>query len=80
VSWEPCKHGAHDWKPIQGWSGRYRCRVCRVIGYRKAETKGRDESPVGGSVIAPYVCRKCRGPATKRVAKGRPVCPNCAEA
>ena len=79
MSWEPCKHGAHDWKPIQGWPGRYRCRVCSVIGYCKTATV-RDEGRKRHSVaIKPYVCKKCGGPATKRLAKGRPICRACAE-
>lgn len=25
----------HRWEPMHGWNGRYRCRDCGVLGYRK---------------------------------------------
>lgn len=43
----------HDWQPIEGWCGRYRCSKCQVIGYRKFVM---DRTARNGTVIIPYAC------------------------
>lgn len=54
----------HVWAPIMGWSGRYTCTVCNVIGYRGVVTDGgyNDACPRNAikreSVIHPYKCQK----------------------
>jgi hypothetical protein len=25
----------HDWDPIKGWIGRYRCKLCDGVGYKR---------------------------------------------
>jgi hypothetical protein len=48
---------AHDWQPVQGWVGRYRCAGCGVLGYRGVTQP--DVHYVAGEkpeVIFPYLC------------------------
>lgn len=67
----------HDWQPIPSWSGRYRCSVCKAVGYRGMVTYDRDRTPteqVAGPAkttrrcvsIWPYICKYkgCKAPAT----------------
>jgi hypothetical protein len=58
----------HDWQPIPGWYGRYRCTHCSVFGCKF----GVVVAPHGGhrsNEIAPYRCEaqcagaKCNEPA-----------------
>ena len=59
----------HDWKPVNGWVGRYRCPTCHCFGYRKRLTTeyGRE------SVIIPYICRvrSCNKWAVTKESVGR---------
>jgi hypothetical protein len=54
----------HDWRPIPGWTARYRCAVCRVLGCKFGIVRG-----TGGGAIEPYLCAsrsggaKCGAPA-----------------
>lgn len=72
MAWQPCK-GNHDWEPIQGYAGRYKCALCHVIGYHRAALKGNCDvgfsSKLRGSHsanILPYLCPACSGPTTKK--------------
>jgi len=56
----------HDWQPIPGWFARYRCSICRVIGWKpRMVTLCRAH----GTEIEPYRCeivrdrRRCKAPA-----------------
>jgi hypothetical protein len=51
----------HDWRPLCGWSARYRCAECFAIGYKKRAVMG-----FGANVILPYTCSKCDGWAVAR--------------
>ena len=52
----------HDWQPIDGWCGRYRCKTCRIAGYRpRIVTLDVEGGPYGGTAITPYVCAVTRG-------------------
>src|ERR1700730_16254840 len=52
----------HDWPPIDGWCARYRCKGCRIVGYRpRVVTLGVDGGPYGRTAITPYVCASTRG-------------------
>ena len=90
MSWDPCGDVDHDWVPVDGWVGRYRCRApaCGVLGY-KAKVILPPE--VGGSLppaVVPYRCPRCHGPTTKfrrkrpgefHVRDGTQLCPSCQE-
>jgi hypothetical protein len=57
-------HGAHvhDWTPIDGWTARYRCTVCFVVGYKpRVVTVGVEGGPYGSMQITPYLCGAKRG-------------------
>lgn len=67
----------HDWHPIPSWSGRYRCSVCKAVGYRGIVTESPVEDGVGQAAwqaktaqrratIFPYICKSkgCKAPAT----------------
>lgn len=46
-----CAYGpeaVHDWQPLHGWCGRYRCSYCRVLAHREALQ--------GVDVLTPYKC------------------------
>jgi hypothetical protein len=48
----------HDWQPIMGWVGRYRCSFCRVIAHRcttDSEVKAMF-GPRKFEDFVPYVC------------------------
>jgi hypothetical protein len=71
----PAFECGHDWQPLERWSGRYRCRDCRTIAYRKLvigrAKRGRPEE------IIPYKC-KCGNLATYRSHElGRNFCFDC---
>jgi hypothetical protein len=57
-------HCGGTWEPILGWSGRYRCSKCRVVGYRRAAApKSCGYNRKGKFVGAPeniveYICRE----------------------
>lgn len=41
----------HDWKPITGWMGRYKCEHCHIIGYKvlvTASTSDNDDTVHSG--------------------------------
>jgi hypothetical protein len=67
----PCTFSTqHDWQPIDGWCARYRCKECRIVGYRpRVVTLGVEGGPFGRIAITPYVCgatrdgERCGGPA-----------------
>ena len=44
---------AHDWQPIVGWYARYRCAVCRVIGYKPGAVHPRQSR---STAVVPYRC------------------------
>lgn len=90
TKWESCDLGAHDWREIPRWYGRYSCHRCGVIGYRsktvittdrgERTTKTESMFPQHGSAIVPYKCPNCKGPTTKyRKATGSFPCPACRE-
>lgn len=67
----------HDWQPIPKWSGRYKCSVCGVVGYRGIVTYDHDKAPseqIAGqaktprrcATIWPYICKAkgCKAQAT----------------
>lgn len=69
------------WKPLIGWSGRYRCNKCKVIGYRYANApKSYKHTSNNGSIgfsncpenIIPYKCsvKNCKNGAVKKIRKG----------
>jgi hypothetical protein len=56
----------HGWEPIQGWYGRYRCRLCGALGHRGTifiqGAGDLDNAPLYGSTarvaaIVPYRCQ-----------------------
>jgi hypothetical protein len=52
-----CEWHLHQWEPIQGWVGRYRCSACKVIAY-KGLCIGR---PVlGGKRLTQFIPYKCQ--------------------
>ena len=56
------KNCSHLMLPIHNWYGRYRCKWCKSIGYRKAVTLDPDSAYTkGGSHIILYTCqdKKC---------------------
>lgn len=57
----------HNWRPIQGWSGRYACATCRALGYRKL-VLGITEDSRENERILPYACSRpgCTRHATHR--------------
>ncbi len=71
----------HDWQPLSGWSGRYRCETCRILGYRgivnAAQQEGRNhnDEPIKNQprvrTIIPYICkvRDCKRGAVVRKPK-----------
>jgi hypothetical protein len=64
----------HDWKPIEGWVGRYRCSWCNIIGYRKIiipRSVLRDSKDDPGGII-PYKCGhpKCKHYAHRSIRRG----------
>lgn len=56
----------HDWQPIMGWYARYRCAICRVIGYKPGAVHTQHARSMA---ITPYRCevrcggKRCAGPA-----------------
>ena len=53
----------HNWEPMFRWTGRYRCSICKAIGYR-AVSAGQDF--IRGykpDSIHHYKCGRCGGPA-----------------
>src|SRR3981081_1663412 len=63
----------HDWRPIDGWSARHRCRDCGAVGYKpRVVTIGVEGGPYGSTRITPYVCAvkhaglRCGCPAVKK--------------
>ena len=62
----------HEWNPIPGWSGRYRCTVCLCFGYRGVVSqksgliREEDARKRYARTIIPYRCQKpgCAQPAT----------------
>jgi hypothetical protein len=84
-AWSPCPAGTCQLEPCRGWSGRYRCTVCRVLYYRQAERHG----ACGREDLLPYRCPLCGGPTTgygravrrdgRRAVRPKPLpCPACA--
>lgn len=60
----------HDWKPLTGWVGRYRCRDCGVLAHR-ATHDGAAKAAAGGrpfEAFRPYVCtvKGCTRGAVRR--------------
>lgn len=41
----------HQWEPLHGWVGRYRCAACFVVGYKQRLTTG-----FGSTEVVPYRC------------------------
>jgi hypothetical protein len=71
----------HTWQPIQGWVGRYRCSICRVIAHRMT-TDGAIKAAHGGAPVEAfrvYRCTKsgCEAGAVTR--RPRQVCAEHAE-
>jgi hypothetical protein len=60
----------HDWRPLIGWQGRYRCESCAALGYRGLINLGASamEHPGYDSMIITYKCQKkgCRRAAIGR--------------
>lgn len=59
----------HDWQPIMGWVGRYRCTRCGGIGHRctgDSEAKAPFGRPF--ELIVPYRCARkgCDRAAVRR--------------
>lgn len=75
MTWSPCENGAHDWRPLTRWHGRYLCGSCGVVGYRAAAVNPEFCGNRGGAIV-PYKCGGCGGPTTR---KGKR-CPACREA
>ena len=73
MAWIPCRTN-HDWQPINGWQGRYKCSDCFTLGYHKLVIATERNFPTGlhgkhDRQILPYLCPKCHGPTTKRDAQ-----------
>ena len=57
---------AHDWQPIAGWYARYRCAVCRAVGYKPGAVHPQHARNMA---IVPYRCeatcggKRCGQPA-----------------
>lgn len=69
------KNCGHEWKPIKGWSARYRCKFCKAIGYKaRAATDNIVGNP--GQIVT-YICHKCRGPATLKKPGKNGICFDC---
>lgn len=62
-------HDIHEWQPVKGWCGRYRCPLCQAFGYNARSVLG-----FGGWSIVPYKCTKCSAWAVckERVRPGGP--------
>lgn len=60
----------HDWYPVPGWNGRYRCKWCKGLGYKHVVTGGM-RGPL--SRLDVYVCRYpgCSEPAVVGPKKGQ---------
>jgi len=61
------------WEPISGWSSRYRCTVCKSIGYSRAAAPksiyNKNGIFIGApETIVPYMCKVkgCNAFATSR--------------
>jgi hypothetical protein len=70
------RHCGHNWKPIHSWSGRYRCKWCEAIGYRKVvQPKYVSWRKSTGHHIVTYICKVsgCDSPAQIKY-KQRQVC------
>jgi RNase P subunit RPR2 len=53
----------HEFEPIQGWTGRYRCKWCKALAYRRTVLpKGIREKR--SSQIVVYTCSVCGADAT----------------
>ncbi len=48
----------HSWEPISGWSARYKCVYCKVIGFRKVIIVEFLNKKERISEIVPYSCQK----------------------
>lgn len=61
----------HEWEPLTGWVGRYRCVNCRVLAF-KPLTRGAVER---GEKMRVYICKKpkCINPAVTHKG-GRQLC------
>ena len=57
IAAEPRAPHEHDWKPVPGYTGRYRCSGCQAFGYkaRVVTSYGRNDP------ITPYKCKVCGG-------------------
>ena len=52
---------AHDWNPVQGWTGRYRCNGCGAFGYKGSVVCTRKMPRLRAvATIFPYQCRQCK--------------------
>jgi hypothetical protein len=50
---------AHDWQPIAGWYARYRCAICRAVGYKAGAVHPQHARSMA---IVPYRCEAtCAG-------------------
>lgn len=67
-TYRPCPYREHHWVPVARWSGRYKCRKCKTLGYKGLVTKAHRTSK-----MFEYTCPSCGGPTTWRNAD----CPNC---
>lgn len=58
----------HVWDPVSGWTGRYRCRGCRILGYRGLVLGEVMADSSRQSAIIPYICQApgCRRGAVQR--------------
>jgi len=60
----------HEWHPVPGWNGRYRCRWCKGLAYKHIVTGG-----MRGNILKTevYVCRHdgCGEPAVVGPRKGQ---------
>jgi len=71
----PCAHAC--WEPIQGWHGRYRCRDCKALAYKKIIFG--DLCAGTAHQMKVYTCRTkaCPNPAVTH--KNSHLCADCAE-
>lgn len=49
---------AHDWQPVLGYVGRYRCVLCGAFGYKSRPVTG-----FGNYEVVAYKCKMCSAPA-----------------